>query len=356
MTRPFTPHNPGLYARASGYCKNNQLGSVTSPLAGTVNGFSYSAGWAVVSGSTIKVTSTGSLSGSVSSGYSLTESITPPSVSTPGMCAGGSNGNISGAMTVTGDLQCVKSINGGNSLSVTGNLTMGAALNGSPTVGKALAVAGDCNGTPTVGGNMTVTGNLNSSPKVGGNLVVDGVDNGHPTVTGTTTTHGTATVSVSAPPVVSTMATTLESTAGLTLNSPSSITVLDFTSSPNGVIYIHGDANISGTVTVIGSGTVVVSGNWNQSSRFPATGTAAVSVVCPNDLNISGGIYISGSLYSGADWNESGNFAIGGVVVVDADENVSGSGSVSDTGVPSFDSRGGGSATTTVANFTGPQP
>lgn len=349
-----------FYAAESGaqkvawYCRNSKMGSISSPLTGTVNGYTYSASWTTVSGSMIRITSTSNIG---SMGYTIYQNASPITSSTPAMSAGGNNGNISGTVTVNGDLQCVKSINGGSSLTVTGNLTLGAALNGAPTVGGDLKVAGDCNGAAKVTGNMVITGNMNASPTVGKNLAVNGVINGHPTVGGTSTAHANNTVTVTAPPAVSTMAATLEATAGLTLNNPSSISVLDFTASPNGVIYVKGDANISGSLTVIGSGTLVISGNLNQSSRFPNTGTANVNIVCANDLNVSGGLYINGSLYSGHNWNQSGGFAVSGCVVIDSDENVSGSGTVTAGTPPSFDTRSGGSSGSTVfSSFAGPNP
>ena len=46
--------------RVQWYCTNGQMASITSPLTGNVNGYSYSASWSTVSGSTIQITSVGS--------------------------------------------------------------------------------------------------------------------------------------------------------------------------------------------------------------------------------------------------------------------------------------------------------
>ena len=61
--------------RVQWYCSNNQMGSISSPLIGTVNGYDYSVSWTSNSG-TYLLTSVGSL-GEV--GYRLSETLTAPS-------------------------------------------------------------------------------------------------------------------------------------------------------------------------------------------------------------------------------------------------------------------------------------
>jgi hypothetical protein len=303
-TANLSKMDAAFYAAESGaqrvawYCKNGKMSSIASPLTGTVNGFAYSSSWTTVSGTIIKITSIGSL-GSVS--YTMSETVAPPAPSAPQLANAG-NGNISGAVTINGNQQTNGTINTGANLQVNGNLSAGGSINGSPAV----------SGTKTA----SATG-LN-------------------------------------PPSVSAIYTAVKALATHTLTNPSSISTLDFTTASNGILFINGDANMSANVVVMGSGTVVVSGNWNQSGNFPNTGTASVNIVVQGDLNISGTLKINGSLYGGGNWNQSGAFTIAGIVLVHGDSNVSGSGTINTGTIPTFDPRTGGA--TTFTNFAGPLP
>src|SRR5690348_3809406 len=68
MDQAFFAAEAGLQ-RLAYYGKYNQLASVTSPLTGTVNGYSYRTSWTSPTSQQVNVTSVGSL-GSVS--YTLT--------------------------------------------------------------------------------------------------------------------------------------------------------------------------------------------------------------------------------------------------------------------------------------------
>jgi hypothetical protein len=280
-----------------------------------------------------------------------------PPTSPTTLLSGGCNGNISGHLTVNGDYATNAALNS-STVTVSGNAIIGGALNGAPTVGGNLSVNGDCNGAATVGKNMIVTGSVNASPHVTGNLSVNGAIWGTPTVGGTKTTGAANTVTVSTPPDVGSIASTLaaQAQAAGTKNNPSSITILDFTKTTNNILLINGDANIGGAITVVGSGTVVVTGNWNQSATFPTTGTATINIVVKGDLNISGNINIKGGMYTAGNWNQSGGFNVTGVVAVTGDANISGNGTLTVGPAPAFDPR---STTTTSAaiaeiNFSGP--
>jgi hypothetical protein len=280
-----------------------------------------------------------------------------PPTSTNTLLAGGSNGNISGQLTVNGNYATNGALNS-STVTVTGNAIIGGALNGAPTVGGNLSVNGACNGNTTVGKNLIVTGDCNASPSVGGNLSVNGNIWGTPTVGGTKTAGASNTVTVASPPSVTSMINTLSTQvqAAGTFNNPWGITTFDFTKTTNNIILINGDANIGGNINVIGSGTIVVTGSWNQSANFPTTGTATVNIVCNGDLNMSGNVNVKGGIYTNGNWNQSGGFNITGVVCVTGNANVSGNGTLTMAAPPSFDPRSStsGSSSITEANFSGP--
>src|SRR5262249_24313011 len=85
--------------RGAGYCKQKTLSSVTSPLTGTVNGYSYSTSWSTASGTTITVLSKGS-KGNTS--YTMSINVTPPGAAVAAYtCAGDfDNKNV----IITGDV------------------------------------------------------------------------------------------------------------------------------------------------------------------------------------------------------------------------------------------------------------
>lgn len=304
MTSQYAKMDRAFFAAESGiqqvawYCKHNKMGLIHSPLTGTVNGYGYSASWVTVSGNTIRITCVGSLG---DASCTASQNVTPPGVAAVTLTSGG-GGNISGAVTVNGDLQTIRDVNANGNLHVTGNLTTQGRINGSPVAGSK-----------------------------------------KPGQTGLTT------------PSVLTIYNNAKALATNTLDHPSSISTLDFGAAPNGVIWVNGDANMSSNVNVIGSGTVVVAGNWNQSGNFPKTGTANVNVVVHGDLNVSGSLKITGSLYGGGNWNQSGTFAVTGVVLVTGDSNVSGAGTITNASPPTFDGRGAGGGTV-FAKFGGVDP
>jgi Tfp pilus assembly protein PilX len=288
--------------RVAWYVKHSKAGTTASPLTGVVGGYAYSAGWTVVSGSTVRVTSTGSL-GNVA--YTCYQTIAPGATA-PAMADAG-NLLISGNMNIVGnqEISGTVTLNGGAKLNVTGNLAVGSTISGSPTV------------------------------------------------TGTKTTNAKGLN----PPNVNSIYTTESALAVTTITGSAGISVLNFTTATNGIILVNGDANISSNVTVIGSGTLIVTGNMNLSGNLPVTGSASMNIIVKGDTNISGNLNIKGSLYGVNNWNISGTYNITGVVLIAGITQGAGNGTITMASPPSFDPRGGGGGgSTSLTNFAGPLP
>jgi Tfp pilus assembly protein PilX len=271
----------------------------------TIGGYSYAYTLSCATDATIS----GAVDVKVVTTYGGTQTDTVSLVyaqSTPApQLANSGNGNISGSVTITGNEQTSGAVNANSNLHITGNLQAGGAINGSPVV----------SGTKTAN--------------------VSGLSN----------------------PSVATIYSSLKSQATYTMNNPSSISVIDFTAASNGIIFINGDANINSSPTIYGTGTLVISGNWNQSANFPNSGSQTINIVCQGDINSSGKFNINGSLYAKGNWNQSGAFSISGVTLITGDCNVSGAGTISSGSVPTWDPRAtGGSGTSSVSGFMGALP
>ncbi|HUO10781.1 MAG TPA: hypothetical protein VM008_20940 [Phycisphaerae bacterium] len=283
--------------RVAWYCKHGKMGSITSPLTGSVGSYAYSTSWTTVSGSTIRITSIGSL-GSVA--YTCYQTAAPPG---PGAAVMASSGDFNN-----------------KNIDVTGNVATG--------------------GDYTNGGSGSLTGNLTYS----------GTASNTGSVTGSVTKGTFTAVDMSA------MGTTLINAAGRTYNGNQSNIVIDFTtvSGTNKVVYING--NLSNP-TFVGSGTLYVSGTASLGSF--GTASAPVNIVAAGAVTLSNNT-MYGSLYAASSLT-TGHFDMTGLIYVAGTFSRSNSGksSITMTTAPWFDPRGsggGGGTTTSLANFAGPLP
>ncbi len=306
------------------------------------------------------ISCTASLSGSSGTTNAATCAFVaaPPSAGVPTL-SGGANANISGVVKVTGSYLVSGTFNTGNNLTITGSLTTGGALTSAPIVNGDCLIRGDLNAAVQVGGDLSITGSANNAgATVAGDFTYAANLNSAPTVAGKTT-HGAVTITIptSTDPgqQVSSIISTLQP-QGTVISGTS--TVLDFTQNNKGILVVSGDANF-GTVTFIGTGTLIVTGNWNQNKDFGSAVTpAGMNLVIGGSVNSSPkGLYISGSLYVASNWQQKGPFSIGGVALVNGDETVSGDGTLGGAPPPSFDNRAGasgGSTTIQISSFHGP--
>ena len=284
--------------RVQWYCTNNQMGSITSPLSGAINGYNYSVSWSTVSGSTIRITSQ-STNGNVS--YTTYQNCTPPSSPVAVVTSGG-----------TFQIQ---------NIAVTGNVQANDNFS--------------CGGTASITGNLTCGGVANNTNKVSG-----------------TVTHGmTAALNMAS------IESTLIAAAGRTINNPNNNNLTyDFTalSGTNKVIYVNG--NVTGA-TFIGSGTLYVSGQASVGSF----GTVAnpVNIVSGGNLTITAHATVHGSAYSAGTYSE-GKINLTGNIYCASNFNQTDnlSSSITATSAPWFDPRtsGGGGGSTTITAFAGPMP
>ena len=296
--------DPAYFAAESGiqrvawYCKNGGMSSITSPITGTVNGYAYSTSWTTVSGSTIRITSVGSL-GSVSS--TLSVAVTPPS---PAVATFASSGDFDNKNVI-----------------ITGNV----------------ATAGNY----TNGGSGSLTGNL----------VYGGTASNTGSITGTVTQGSFTTIDFSA------LDTTLRANATtLGTNATYDFTTLSGT---NKVIYVNGNVT---NPTIIGSGTLYVKGKIHYTNSNVTVGAAGAPVylVATSDISFDKSATIYGGLYTKKDWNRAQVDLIGVVYVGGISPSNSGSSSMTLGSAPWFDPRvtsGNGTGTpTTFTSFAGIQP
>jgi hypothetical protein len=282
--------------RVQWYCKHGQLGSITSPLSGTVNGFGYSAAWSTVTGSTIQIQATGS-SGRVS--YTLYETVRPPS-SAPALATGGGFSN--------------------KNLDITGNIVVGAYDN---------AAGG------TLHGNLTYTTSAANTGSVTGTITQD--------------------TSAFTPIDMAALGNTLTAAAGQSYTGNLSNPVFDFTalSGTNKVIYVAGNVT---TPTFVGSGTLYVAGTVTTNSF--GTVSNPVNIVASGDITLNQNQTVYGGLYTGGALHRS-KFALTGIVyaAVAVDDYSNPQSTLTFTSAPWFDPRATTwAAITSVTNFAGPIP
>ena len=301
--------------RVQWFCKNNQLGSISSPLSGSINGVAYSVSWNNVSGSTIQINASGAVG---STSYAMAEQVTPPAAAVSAMASKGIFNNKT--VDVIGDVQTgAKYNNTGNSGSIVGNVIYGTtALN-----------TGQITGSVTKGTWNDI--NMN------------------------------------------TLEASLIAAAGTTYNGDQTNVTFNFNTTPgtNKIIYVNGNVK---NPTFIGSGTIYADGTF-ISDGFGTAGSP-VNVVASGRVTTHNNVTIYGSIYSEKSWRH-GKTDFNGIVYVekrivgnggaeggldsddddDSNDIDSGQWSFKIGSAPWFDTRNvGGSNKTIVTAFAGPNP
>ena len=238
--------------RVEWYCRNNKLSTITSPLTGTINGYSYSVSWSTVSGTTIRVTSVGTANG-VS--YTLSETMTPP-VQGAAISAGGNFDN--------------------KNIDVIGPVEIGGAYSNA--------------GTGSITGDLTYYGSATDTGSISG-----------------TVTHASGSFT---PIDMTALGNTLISAAGQTYTADLTNMTFDFSTitGDKKVIYVKG--NVSNP-SFVGEGTLFVDGTVSVGNF--GTPTYPVNIVCTGDLTSFNNVTIYGCVYGGANWHR-GKFYLTGMV------------------------------------------
>ncbi len=117
---------------------------------------------------------------------------------------------------------------------------------------------------------------------------------------------------------------------------------IDFTNNP--YLMVNGDFDASGQLQVIGSGTLVVSGNVTFDGQFPSQGTADMNIVTLGNVTIHGQLNLDGSIYAAGNFVSGGGHAIRGNIVVGGYYDDHGKGYIQQAPPPSFDPRANGTA------------
>jgi hypothetical protein len=282
--------------RVQWYCKHYRMGSIASPLNGSVGGFGYSVNWSNVAGSTLLVRSVGS-SGRTS--YTLSERVRPP-YPAPALATGGSFDN--------------------KNIDILGDVIVGSYSN----------FAGG-----SLNGNLTYTTSAMNTDAVTGSVIHDG--------------------SAFLPIDMNALGNTLIAAAGQTCTGDLINPVFNFTLIPgtNKVIYVSGNVT---NPTFIGSGTLYCSGSVTAND----IGTAAnpVNIVTSGDITLNYNVHTYGGLYTGGRLHRA-KFAITGIVyaAVAVDDYANPQSYLTFTAAPWFDPRiSTWCPTTSLMNFAGPMP
>jgi hypothetical protein len=282
--------------RVQWYCKHYKLGSITSPLNGSVNGYSYSATWSNVVGSTILIRSTGA-SGRVS--YALSQRVRPP-YPAPALATGGNFDN--------------------KNIDILGDIVVGSYTNSAGGV---------------LNGNLTYSLNATNTAAITGAIIHDG--------------------SVFLPIDMTALGNTLIAAAGQSYSGDLTNPVFDFTLIPgtNKVIYVSGNVT---NPTFIGAGTLYCAGTLSVNN----VGTAAnpVNLVAKGDISLGSNVFLYGGVYTGGTLVR-GKFAITGIVyaAVGISDYNNPTSYFTYAAPPWFDPRmSSWDPITSFTNFTGPMP
>ncbi len=115
---------------------------------------------------------------------------------------------------------------------------------------------------------------------------------------------------------------------------------IDFTNNP--YLYINGNFDASGQMTIIGSGTLLVSGNVTVDGIFPSQGAANINIVTLGSVTIHGQLDLNGSIYAQGNFTNSGNQGIHGVLDIGGYYDDHGKGYIAIAAPPPFDPRANG--------------
>jgi len=274
------------------YAKNNKMGTIPSPLTGTVNGYAYSTSW-TASGNTYAITSTGSL-GNVS--YTLSQSATTSSAAST--IAAGTTLSSTSLLTVTGTMY------------VSGNITSS--------------------------GTFTVNGNVDAGGTIPAGVVA----------TGTKTPNDP---SVPSAPSASTIYNTLlPSASAITAGN---VTTLDFTGHP--VLVANGNVTLKLT-SVTGTGTLIVNGAISTGTDVGAAGAPLTfNLVSTGNFMATNKFYLIGSIYSGGTLGFNNQTDVTGTISAAGAITLNNHHAFTFATPPSFDPRSGH---LTLGTFTGPMP
>lgn len=108
---------------------------------------------------------------------------------------------------------------------------------------------------------------------------------------------------------------------------------IDFTTHP--YLIINGSWDANGQITIIGTGTLLVSGNVTCHGQFGAN----MNIVTLGSVTITGQLNLQGSIYCNGDFTNDGGHNINGVVVVGGTYTSKGNGSFTEATPPPFDPR-----------------
>jgi hypothetical protein len=301
VTRNITRTDQAFYAAEAGaqrvawYAKNKKLDLITSPLTGTINGYTYSTSWSSISSKAIRITSTGSL-GNASATVYMTAI---PPLTMPFTFASGGDFD-SKNVDITGDVQTGGSYSSGGNGSIEGDLIYAVA-------------AVNIN---------TVSGTKAKSAYAALDLVEIGA--------------------------------TLQAAAGQTLVGNQAGKNFNFNalSGTNKVIVVDGNVT---NASFTGAGTLYVKGTFSGGSI--GTSTARVNIVATGDITTSINSTIHGSLYSGGGWYRGKMDLYGLVYVTGISPANAGASTMTQSEPPWFDPRAANpSPLLVLTNFAGPNP
>ena len=115
---------------------------------------------------------------------------------------------------------------------------------------------------------------------------------------------------------------------------------LDFSIHP--IQIINGDFSPKGQITIIGSGTLLVSGNVDISGQFPsnqAGGSVSMNIVALGNVDFHGQTAINGDIYAAGSVSFHGGYTLNGMVVTNGTFTDRGKGTIVQGNLPMFDPR-----------------
>ena len=115
---------------------------------------------------------------------------------------------------------------------------------------------------------------------------------------------------------------------------------LDFSTHP--IQLINGDFSPKGQITIIGSGTLLVTGNVDISGQFPSNhtgGAVNMNIVALGNVDFQGQTAINGDIYAAGSVSFHGGYTLNGMVVTNGTFTDRGKGTIVQGTLPTFDPR-----------------
>jgi prepilin-type processing-associated H-X9-DG protein len=202
-------------------------------------------------------------------------------------------------------------------------------------------------GSISVGGNQTYRGDIESATGIGGNGNVNIYGSlksgGAISLTGGSYVSGSQIPNIPdvQPPSVTDTFQYIEQTFNPMPVASSKL--IDF--SQNAYQIINGNFNPSGQIQIIGSGTLLVTGNVDISGYFPAngSGSASMNIIALGNISFSGQTNISGAIYAGGnlsiDGRSGAGVALQGEIVTGGGYSSQGKAVINQGPVPPWDPR-----------------